>query len=192
MPALVGLKVKITRKIEAGKRPKAVNSYPDFNALPAGARGNMDWSHYIDIFGTGWHYDKVSGFGETDTENSDPDSQNGIFAAPKAFAVASAAFFPELVEIIEEAEFGAFHDNRAHAHEEDEKINTERLNAIRAKYGLEGDIRSADKTSWDQADKNAVDPDRPEPGITKNHNKAFADMKAKRNITLLTKAEVEV
>ena len=79
---LTAIKVKILRKKEGNRM---VNDYPSFNDLAANVRGDMDWSCYIDAFGIGWHYDKISGFGETDAENTDPASQYAITAVPDAF-----------------------------------------------------------------------------------------------------------
>ena len=52
---LVPIKVKILLN------EKRQHKFPDFNALPADVRQGMDWAHFIDAYGTGWHYDKVCG-----------------------------------------------------------------------------------------------------------------------------------
>lgn len=129
---LVALRVKIGRAKD--KQNRMMNSYPDFNKLPPEVRGGVDWCYYVDQY-TAWHYDKLSGFGEADDYNQDPDMQYGCFCVPKEFADAALAMFPNQVEQLEELDFEDFYDNRAHAHEVEMMYAPDVLNGLRAKYG---------------------------------------------------------
>lgn len=129
---LVPLRIKIGRK----QGPKGMqNDYPDFNAMDSAIRHDLDWSNYVDTYGTGWHYDKLSGFREADVYNPDAGMQFGMFAVPEDFANAAVAMFPTKVEILTEAQFELFYNDRAHSHESEEKANSGVLNVLRAKYG---------------------------------------------------------
>jgi hypothetical protein len=183
MPDLVPIKILIKRKFDGRS---LVNDYPNFNLLPPEVRGNMDWSHYLDQF-IGWHYDKVSGFGESDTFNPDPDTQLGCTCVPEAFALAAVTTFPDRVSIINESEFETFYDNRAHAHEPPEHIDKDHLAAINERKRSE-DLGLLPANAAANAHRNkALDPDDPTPGIRRNHNKTWALFKKKRNVKILAK-----
>lgn len=129
---LVPLRIKIGRK-QSSKGMR--NDYPDFNAIDSVIRHGLDWSNYVDTYGTRWHYDKLSGFKESDAYNPDPMIQYGMFAVPEDFANAALTLFPTKVEQLTEAEFETFYNDRAHSHESEEDCNSGVLNVIRAKYG---------------------------------------------------------
>lgn len=138
MSELVALRIKIGRKFN-GKQSQ--NDYPNFNLLPGAVRDDEDWSCYIDKF-TQWHYDHVSGFGESDAYNPDDQTQYGVFCVPQAFADAALAMFgptgterPGLVEQISEAHLQQFYDDRAHEHESEIKYDEATLGGLRARYG---------------------------------------------------------
>jgi len=182
MAELVPIRVKIRHGIVDGRLQHV---YPRFNLLDPSVRGDMDWSYFIDQAGTGWHYDKLSGIGETDAENPDPDVWWGCIAVPKPFAVAAVARFPDDVETLTEAEFEAFYDQRAHAHESELQADSEALSALKAREDLGEDV-SAEKAA-------ALDPDDPTPGVRRNTSKTWAGYKAKRKIAIdkdFAKAEV--
>jgi hypothetical protein len=138
MSELVALRVKIGRHFN-GKQMQ--NKYPNFNSLPESVRGDMDWSCYIDQF-TCWHYDKVSGFGESDAYSPDERIQYGVFCVPQDFADAAIAAFgpsgttePGLVEQISEVHLQQFYDERAHEHEAEIRYDEGALAGLRARYG---------------------------------------------------------
>jgi len=182
---MVCIKVKIGRKREGNR---VVNDYPDFNRLHKDLRRDMDWSAFIDTFGTGWFYDKISGFGEADAENPDPNIQYGMIAVPEDFALAAVDEFPDQVTIEDEVELERFHDERATAHMPDERIDREVLDSIRAKHGITGsleDERGRPASRITDSEKKALDPDHPAPGICKNWKKRWADLKARRGIKIV-------
>lgn len=129
---LVPLRIRIGRK----QGPKGMqNDYPDFNTIDSAIRHGLDWSNYIDTYGTRWHYDKLSGFGEADIYNPDIAVQYGVFAVPEDFATAALTKFPTKVEKLTEVEFEAFYNDRAHSHESEERYDSGILTVLKAKYG---------------------------------------------------------
>lgn len=166
---LVPLKVKI------GLRPNGQAKYPDFNSLAIVTASGKDWAKYVDIEGDGWHYDKKSGHKDDDAQ-SPVGTQWGVLLVPQAFADEAVVAFPAKVQIILEAEWETFYDNRAHAHEEDEEIDLGRLRAIEQKQRL-----SLPLTTQQQ---DAIDPAKDERGIRKNKRRKWADYKAQKGITI--------
>ena len=174
MEELAPIKIKITRGLRNGLLS---NIYPDLNQIPEGIRDGMDWSYYFDTYGIGWHYDSKSGFGEADDENPDPHVMYGCTCVPVVFAKSAAKLFPLLVEIIDEAAFEKFYNERAHAGEgefvEDERV----LQAISQKRTL-----GMEET---QQDREALDPESPKSGIVRNRNKTWEMFKEKRRVKIV-------
>lgn len=182
---LVPLKVKILRKVKSSNGKSAmVNDYPDFNSLDAELRDGMDWCYFIDKYG-GWHYDKVSGFGEADDaditdphNNPDQSCQYGCFLVPKNFAKAAIEKFPDRVFELSEEHWETFHDNRAHVNEPDEIVDHNIVNTINSKKNLGVKITSRDL--------DALNPDKSDvPGITRNLRKRWQDVKTRRKVTIV-------
>ena len=187
-PDLVPIKVKILRG------PDGAHAYPPFNQLPAATRGHMDWSKFFDAHGLGWHYDGC-GFGELDQgddaahehANTDPDCWFGCTLVPEDFAAAAAARWPELVSELTEESWEAFHDDRAHATEEVEHLDTEALQGLLARIQLERDPDAP--TVEPSAEVLALraqmlDPEDQKRGIRKNRRRRWADVKADRGVTV--------
>jgi hypothetical protein len=167
---LVPLKVKIGLKNGGG------HQFPNFNALDAGVRDNMDWSHFVDKFG-GWHYDKVAGHHDDDAVNdSPPGIWIGMLMVPEDFADAAIAAFPAVCHVCNEVDCADFYDNRAHKHEPAIKEDKEVLMAIQAKRALGIDE--------DQGDIDAMDPDHPAMGRRRNKLNTFDDFKTQKGITV--------
>lgn len=169
---LVPIKVKILRK----SGPNGMtNDYPDFNSLAPAVRGGLDWSKFVDDAGGGWHYDKTDGFGE----GAVPGEMFGCLLVPVAFADAVKAAFPALITELTEAEFADFHDNKAHAHEPENKYDVETLQGMVAVEALGGTVNAAEKTA-------ALDRDNEAPGIRRNKKKLWTDRKAAEGVTIKT------
>lgn len=148
--------------------------YPDFNQISLETRKGMDWSHYIDAFGIGMQYDKACGHKE---EGDTPfGEQCCVVAVPQDFATEALALFPLELTRLAPATFKAFYNDKAHAHESADYIDKDVLDAIKAKEDLA--IAVPEKV-------NALDRDNPARGIRKNHNKKFADFKAKAGVSLV-------
>lgn len=174
MPELVALKVKIKLGLKNGK---IQHIYPDFNALDPSVRDDMDWALFLDYKGTGWHYDKICGFGETDPYNPDPDVWLGAITVPQPFADAALFMFPNEVEELDESDLQTFYDDRAHVQEPEQNYDVNVLQAIKAKKQL--------KRTMTQSDADSLDPDKPNPGIVKNWRKKWTDFKAKKGIKII-------
>jgi hypothetical protein len=181
---LIPIKIKITRGTDpAGKLQ---NLYPPFNEMPPEKRGNMDWSYYVDKEGIGWHYDKKSGFGEIDVVNPDPTVMYGCVAMPVDFATEALQRWPNLVTRLTEAEFAAFYDDRAHAHEETEKLDAQVLQAIHARVQLEAaGIAPPPSKEILARRKECLDPEHARSGIRRNKRKTWKQFKAHTKITIV-------
>lgn len=167
---LVPIKVKI------GLKSNGNALYPDFNKLQTVADSGMDWAKYIDIYGLGWHYDKVSGHKE-ETTDSPFGQQWGALIVPPAFADEAIAMYPETTSKLTEAELEDFYNTKAHAHEPDENIDTDILAGIKAKQDL-GLSLTADQ-------QKALDPDdHTVRGIVKNRRKRWVDYKTLVGVTI--------
>lgn len=176
--------------------------YPPFNEISREIRRSLDWTQYVDLLG-GWHYDRVSGFGESDAAdapgggNPDPFTWCGVMLVEPAFAAEAVQKWPDKCSVLTEAAFEAFYDHRAHAHESPETVNTERINELRAKYGIMGRISLVElaklpKKDLDDDDLEALNPEHPAPGIVRNKAKKWAWFKAARNLKIDQKAAAEL
>ena len=99
-----------------------------------------------------------------------------MLVVPEAFANAAMAMFTSDVSILNDADAGAFYDDRAHVREPAVKENLEVLQAISVKKGL-GIAPNAD-------DAKALDPTHPAAGRRNNKLKTWTDFKTHRGITM--------
>lgn len=159
--------------------------YPPFDEIPAEKRKFLSWQKYFDFWG-GWQYDKLSGFGESDDYNSDPDFWFGAVLVGADFAEEAVTRWPDLCEILDEVEFAHFYDNRTHIGAPESNYNAEVLNGIRAKYDIVGPFPPEVVAIMDKEDQDALDPDHPSPGICKNRKKNFARLKENRRLQINT------
>lgn len=179
---LVAIRVTIKRQ-SFGNR--VVNKWPNFNEIDAVIRGSLDWSHYIDAHGLGWHYDQVAPFGQSDEVSTSPVEMFAVTAVPAAFADAAVALFPNEVVLLDEAGLMAFYDDRAHTNDSAEIIDVDIVAAIRQKYAIVGRINSvANLALMDPEDRRAVDPTDEKPGIVNNPHRLWALTKGRRNVTI--------
>jgi hypothetical protein len=170
---LIPIKVKILKGVKNGK---AQHIYPDFNLISSEIREGMDWSDYFDYKGIGWHYDKLSGFGEVDAVNPDPDVWYGCTCVPKAFADSAVTLFPSIVTIINESDFEVFYNDRAHVHEPTEIIDTDKLQAIKARRDL--GLQDTPEIL------KALDPNDPTSGVVLNKNKTWELFKSRKGLQI--------
>lgn len=175
---LVALKVKIGLKGNDWPVPKERGHalYPPFNDLQAVINSGMDWAKYIDTYGESWHYDKCCGHKEEDVD-SPRGMQWGMLVVPKDFADQAKDAFPEVVTGITEEECEHFWDNRAHAHEHEEKLDDIVLKGIEAKQKLGKQLTPNQEK--------ALDPNDDTPGIRKNHQRYWKDYKVKQGIEIV-------
>ena len=149
--------------------------YPDFNALEIVKASGMDWSQYIDQDGSGWLYDKKCGHAEVD-EDSPAGVWMGMLLIPEQFAVEAIAMFPDRITKLTGVECEKFYNERHACKMNDEDIDSDILQNIKAKQDL-GLPLSVSQVK-------ALDPEDDTPGIRKNKNKVFADYVATRDISV--------
>jgi hypothetical protein len=153
--------------------------YPEFNKVSNVARKGMDWCSYIDAFGIGMQYDKDCGHKE---EGDTPFGQQCcVIAVEAAFADEALALFPADITELTSAEFEAFYNDKAHAHEAAEHVDTDVLDAITQKEALGLAVP-------EKAD--AIDVTTETRGIRKNHNKLWVDKKVKSGVNMLDRKAV--
>lgn len=160
---LVPIKIKICAKMVNNQRQA---DWPKLNKISSDIRKEMGWSVFIDMHGIGLHYDKVSNLG------TGADCGWACTCVPKDFAEAAVAVAGDKVQIIDEAAFEDFYDNRSHVNEPAIKIDSERLVGLKAAI----DLGIIDKT--DPEYLKAVDPNCDCPGYCKNKHKTWQDCKA--------------
>ncbi len=163
-------------KVLIGTNTSGGALYPDFNTLASVKDSGMDWAHYVDRRGTGWHYDKCCAH-QIDAVGSPMGVQYGMLLVPAEFANDALANFPATVQALTEAEVETFYNDHCHAHEGEENFAAPIIQAIAVKQSA-GIALSA-------TDKKALDSNDPTPGITKNPNKLWADHKALRGINII-------
>lgn len=157
--------------------------YPNFNKIAPATRKGMDWSKYIDVHGSGMHYNKACGH-KDDTPESPYGHQQCCICVPADFAVEALALFPDVVHECTAIEFEEFYNNKAHAHEPDDIIDSDVLIGLSAQRKLMKDF-GKDTTSLDLKIERALDSNiTTERGVRKNSNKKWADVSAKKGITI--------
>lgn len=146
---LVPIKIILRRRVNGNA------DYPEFNKIDPKIRHDMAWSIYIDAYGVGLHYDKIENLG------TGHDFGVACTLVPEDFAIAASIHpdFKGVVSIISEAEWEEHYNNRAHAHEPDDILDTEVLQGIIARRTLE-DIGELDPPSEElkARRKKALDP----------------------------------
>ena len=171
------------------------HKFPNFNRIPINLREGADWSQFFDRAGLGWHYDKLSGFGELDQGtdpahlhvNNDPSCWYGANCLPADFVAAAVVMFPGEVTVMTEAEWASFYDDRAHCHEETEQLDTDVLTALKARLDLEADPEAPTKPPSAEIlalRAEILDPSNDRRGIRKNKRRKWADFKMVRGVTI--------
>lgn len=151
--------------------------YPDFNKLPSEVRNGLGWSKFFDIYGSGMHYDKVDNLGTGHTHGT------ACVLVPEPFATAAAAAFEE-VEIIDEAEFERFWNDRCTVHLPDEEIDTDYLQGLLAQVQLEKELGITPPAEVMETRKKALDPADKSQGVRKNEMKRWQDAKKKMKVEI--------
>ncbi len=176
--------LKVTLRPNAKVNPKDPGIlYPDFNRIPSTARQGFRWQQFVDLNG-GPIYDKASGFGEQDPGSPDPMEWHVCYVVPEPFAREAATLFPNDVEVLTESELQTYYDSRSIAHLlPPEKIDSTVIDALRSKYGVPTGRLTADG-SWDQADRESIDPTNPRAGIVKDPRASFTGFKTSKGFTI--------
>lgn len=135
----------------------------------------MDWSHYIDKNGSGWLYDAV-GHQEEDAE-SPIGQQWSLVLVPEEFATQAVAAFPTLCSKLTTAQAKAFYEQRHARDVQDEEVDTEILQKIKAKQDLNIPLT--------QQERRAIDPRDNERGVRPNRRKYFDTYKTDRGFNVI-------
>lgn len=180
----------VALRIDVGIIPETGHAkYPNFNLISSETRKGMDWSKYVDVHGSSVHYDKTSGH-KAESIDSPYGHQICAICVPQDFVTEALLLFPDTVTAITPTEFETFYDNKAHAQEPDERVETNTLNGLNSQRQL---MIATEKTPADTANiaaldvkiAKALDPnDKNEPGVIKNDNKKWADAKINKGINL--------
>lgn len=164
-------------KVVIGIGSNGQHAYPDFNQIERAIRESMDWSVYVDKFGSGWMYDSVCGHRDHD-DYSPQGSWLGFLLVPDDFAQAAIALFGDVCSIVTEEECEWFYDQRnAIAQPE---LNVDRDVAERLE-------RKQDRgESLTTGELQALDPEHPSPGVVRNKLKTWEGIKSQRNYEIRT------
>lgn len=176
MADLAAIKVKI------GVRKDGTAKYPAFNALPVVQAYGADWSVYIDREGMGWMYDYI---GHDDEDPASPRGQQwGLLLIPEQFAIEAVAQFPGDCTRMTEAECESFYDNQSAVTQPDEIVDVSALEGLERKLRLANEINAPPPTinAIKAEITDALDPDKPNRGVKKNHNSKYAWLKANKGI----------
>ena len=164
---LVPIKVRIDRK---SAKSGAINDYPKFNQINSDIRKGMDWSSYLDEYGSGMIYG-------TEVEGNE-EKQYCIMCVPEDFAAEALKLFGDKVEEIDESTLDTWYDAKGPGRNQSEElVNTDALTAIRVREELGEDV-SALKAR-------ALDPKDDTPGISENPNKTWTRKKAELRIEII-------
>ncbi len=172
-------------QVVIGLRANGHADHPDWTTLDLG--GAVPKDHQI----VGWKYDKSSGH-DDDTVGSPRGTQLGLMLVTTTFAVAAVAAFPALVTRLTEAQALAFWETKAHAHIAEQRRDAQELAGLHAEWGLLKDLLVdfpsngtllARRTALRSLLQAALDPDDVTPGVHKNVEKKWADMKTARGLT---------
>jgi len=176
---LVPIKVKI------GLRTSGEANHPNFNTLAVVVDSGMDWSNYIDTFGSGWLYDQDSGHKETRDNKDEWDSphgeQWGMVLVPKLFADQAVAAMPGIVTKLDETKCQHFYDNFHAKNLPDNNVDEKALKEFQAKTSSGAELTVEETARRDKA----LDPNDSAPGITKNQNKKWVDFKTMKGVNIV-------
>ena len=178
MATLVPIKVKI------GLRPNGHADHPNWTQLPSFFTEELVKA----AVPFGWVYDKASGHSEARIGASAWDSpvgfQWGCLLVTKAFSDEALAAFPTLITKLTEAEYQDFYDNKAMAHLSENNVDIQIIQSLQIELDLMEKL-AQDTTALKAKIAKAIDPtDGTEPGIKKNTDRKWVDLKAKRGIII--------
>lgn len=180
---LVPMLIKIGLKAEKGQ---SVNDYPDFNKLQCVIDSGLDWSYYLDVYGTGWHYDHSCGHAGERADGDKFDSPHGkwmgLVLVPEIFGQEAEAMFPEVIDALTEEEAEDFYDHKHSVRIPDQTIDDKIIAAIA--------VRQNAGLTLSQKELDAIDPEKSQPGIVDNPMKTFVGMKAKKDLTVTMRKAV--
>lgn len=152
--------------------------WPELNQVDAALRDNMDWCHFLDKFG-GWITDKLSGHGQVDAGNPDPDTWICCALLPEDFVNAAKALFPAEIEIIDEATIETFYNNRFAVKLPSVHINEDAMKVV-------AELRAQGVPDTDPRIAPVIDSANAAPGLNDNPLKTWAGFKTKKGVDIKT------
>lgn len=181
---LTGIKVKIG--LSGG-----THDFPNFNTLPVVIASGIDWAYYVDMYGTGWVYDKITGHSD-ETIESPMGIWFGCLLIPQQFATEAIAAFPLLCTALTEVEYQDFYDNKAMVRLPENLYDETAVASSDREVRNLDEISAADPSDVPKRDAadaarvrrgRALDPADETPGLRKNHKRYWVDHKLKSGIT---------
>lgn len=169
---LVALRVAIGLREPTSAKPGR-HDWPDFDQIPAAARGGMHWSNWVSMF-PALHYDRQCGHFQADSE-SPFGTWCCMMLVNEDFAEHALRLFPDKVTQMTETEAERFYEDRAHAKDPEAKYDRAVVDGIRAKQ--EAGI------ALNPTDLKALDEDDPTPGIVKDNRKKWNGFKSHHGIS---------
>ncbi len=173
---LVPIKVKILKK------KNGYLDYPDFKHTLA----VFDKSDYK---APPIHLDRTSDC-KTDSPHSPEGEMCGLKLVDSDFADEALAAFPARVTKLTEAEAKDFWENRAMVNVPENKIDINELQGLKAQYEIMTILGQPTSPLITKMAK-AIDPNDDTPGIKKDDEKLWDDMKTKKGITIKKAVEIE-
>lgn len=180
-------------KVRIGLHDHGHAKYPDFGSLECVKASGQDWSHYIDVAGTGWHYSRCGH--KEHADDSPMGMQWGMLLIPAEFAEQATKAFPEDCFPMTEDEVKCFWEDDCHSHMPDVSHQADALTGMSAEIALLKQL--VDHTGGDEQVKHAqllqdalerakkaVDPDHDHPGVKRNKLKSWYGHKANTGIEL--------
>jgi hypothetical protein len=165
-------------KIKILKNNQGFAAYPNFNTLASVISSGMDWSKYVDTFGSGWLYDVVGH--DEETADSPRGQQWGMIMCPVEFVDEAVTAFPGLCTRMTEVQAEEFY-RKQHARDvEDEEVDVEILDAIKRKKDLGIPLTPGQLRAIDPRDKTR--------GVRENRRKKFTNFKADRGFDVIDPA----
>ncbi len=134
----------------------------------------MDWSHFVDQYG-GWLYDKTSSHRDNDG-HSPKGVWIGLLTVPIGFAESAVEQFPDVCDVLTDAEARLFYEQHVTALEPEIEYDLEALQLIAAKRaaGLEPDVDDAD----------SLDIESNRPGRRRNMTKSWSGYKQSKKLQM--------
>jgi hypothetical protein len=173
-------------KVVIGLRSNGHADHPDWDLLPLVTGGVRPEDHQI----VKWKYDKTSGH-DTESADSPLGTQLGMMLVTETFATDAVATFPTLVTRMTEAQALTFWEDKAHAHMADDRRDQGELSSLHAEFILIRDLAAEFPgnaklqnrlTALKVLLQKALDPNDPAPGVRKNIERRWADVKADKGL----------
>lgn len=175
MIELVPIKIKVT------KDARGMFIYPKFKKTLQFFKDNPDYQAFPLL------YDKKSDC-KIETDGSPLGMRWCMKLVPKKFAEEALLVYPDTVFEMTEEEAEEFYNNKAMAHMPENKYDIQILQGLQIELDLREKI--GEPTSGLRVKiKAAIDPDNDEPGIKKNKDRKWLELKKNMNLKIIKTKE---